>query len=277
MYKFKQPELHEIVFVKISPTIKDDNYVSLVDYDNIDGLILCTEITKYVSNIKKITKRDEIFPVIILSKENGYDLSYSKIKNDVRPLLKECYIFQQKIYNLLNKIGSILQINENTITNLIKHNISPSLYDDCINSKKNICKELYDSILVNSHILFDNIDFIIDFSMDDFDKEIKKHLIIHPHIIQKEFKLLIFEENSLRVLKYILNKISNLSDKYNYLLECKSSPIYFYRLTHSNIDDINEKVKELDEQIKNITEEYNCVFELSNDYVVIKKGETIFV
>lgn len=277
MYKYKEPELHEIVFVKLSQTIKDENYVSLIDYENIDGLILCTEITKYVSNIKKLVKRDEIFPVIVLSKESGYDLSYSKIKNDSRILLKECYEYQQKIYNLINKIGKLLEINIDTITNIIRHNLSPSIYDDSINSKKNLCKELYDSILVNSDILFNDINFELNFDKNDFNKEVKKNLIIKPYIIQKEFKLLIFEEESLQILKNVLNKICQITDKYNYKVECKSSPIYYYRITNTNINEINDFIKTIDSNIKQLTDEIKCLYEPKDNYNIIKNGETIFV
>ena len=88
MFSYKKPELHDIVFVKLKDIKSNDmgNYVDLIDYDNIEGLILCTEITKYNSNIKKIVKRDEIFPVVIINTDNGYDLSYSKIKNESKIL-----------------------------------------------------------------------------------------------------------------------------------------------------------------------------------------------
>ena len=73
MFSYKKPELHDIVFVKLKDIKSNDmgNYVDLIDYDNIEGLILCTEITKYNSNIKKIVKRDEIFPVVIINTDNG--------------------------------------------------------------------------------------------------------------------------------------------------------------------------------------------------------------
>ncbi len=282
MYKFNQPELHEIVFVQVSEKNKDENYVQLVDYDNIDGLVLCTEISKYNSNIKKVVKRNEIFPVVIISTEKGYDLSYSKIKNDSRILLKECYDYQKKIYNLINKISNILNINEESKNELIKVNLDPSIYDECINSNKNLPKELYESILIKSNILFENIENIKfdEKIIKNFNIEIQKLIIKKPTIIQKDFKLLIFDENSLEILKEILNKIEtiDITDIQNmeYNVECKSSPIYYYRISNTDINLINEFVKNIDDKIKEITENYNCNFNLNENYDIIKAGEILF-
>lgn len=282
MYRFKQPELHEIVFVQVSEKNKDQNYVQLVDYDNIDGLVLCTEITRFNSNIKKVVKRNEIFPVIIISTEKGYDLSYSKIKNDSRILLKECYDYQKKIFNLINKISNILNINEELKNELIKINLDPPTYDECVNSNKNLPKELYETFLLNSDILFENIENIkFDKNIiNNFNTEIQKMIIKKPTIIQKDFKLLIFDENSLEILKEILNKIQNIDiicvENIEYIVECKSSPIYYYRISHTDINKINDFVKYIDDKIKQITENYNCDFKLNENYDIIKAGEILF-
>jgi len=278
MYKFKQPELNEIVFVQISSDTKNKNYVNLIDYDNIDGLVLCTEITRFCSKIKKVVKQNEIFPVVVISTEKGYDLSYSKIKNDSRTLLKECYEYQVKIYNLITKISNILNIDKNIQEELIKNNIDPSIYNDCINTNKNYPKETYESILINSDILFENIEINNDIK-EAFNTEIQKRLIKKPYVIQKEFKLLMFDENSLELLKEVLKNIQNIIPIKNmeYLVECRSSPYYYYKLSHVDNKQIDDNVKFIDEEIKKITELYNCDFKLNENYNQIKSGELIFV
>ena len=73
------PKVHEIVFAKLSYSKSGiGNYVKLVEYDNIEGLVLCTEITKYKSDLKSLIKNDEVFPLVVLSAtDKGIDLSYS--------------------------------------------------------------------------------------------------------------------------------------------------------------------------------------------------------
>jgi len=255
------------------------NYVDFVDYDNIEGLILCTEITKYNANIKKIVKRDEIFPVVIIDiNNNNYDLSYSKIKDDSRNLLKECYEYSIKIFKLINKVSNNINLDNSIRDNLIKYNISNKVYENSINSKQNLYKILYETILKNPSKLFENNDENNDDNnfdntiVDKFSKNIKDNLIIKPNIIHKEFKLLMFEEHSLYKLKEMINKIKQL----NISVECKSSPIYYYILNDINLIEIDSIVEDIQQKISPILSEYNCNYTLVDGYQIIKKGEIIF-
>jgi len=281
MFSNKKPELHDIVFVRLKDTKTNDmgNYVDFVDYDNIEGLILCTEITKYNANIKKIVKRDEIFPVVIIDiNNNNYDLSYSKIKDDSRNLLKECYEYSIKIFKLINKVSNNINLDNSIRDNLIKYNISNKVYENSINSKQNLYKILYETILKNPSKLFENNDENNDDNnfdntiVDKFSKNIKDNLIIKPNIIHKEFKLLMFEEHSLYKLKEMINKIKQL----NISVECKSSPIYYYILNDINLIEIDSIVEDIQQKISPILSEYNCNYTLVDGYQIIKKGEIIF-
>jgi translation initiation factor 2 subunit 1 len=256
------------------------NYVRLVDYDNLEGLILCTEITRYKSNLKTLVKQDEIFPVIVISTSNGYDLSYSKIKQDQRILLKECYQYQQRLYKLIKTITAELNINHDIIDLIIKYNFDPKIYNDSINANINLCLESYNNALIDSDILFKKFSVNATDIQNNFKSQLNTHLEIKPYFVQKEFKLLIFDNQSLDKLKEILNKLKNIklddNDNINYILECRSSPIYQYKLIHTNLEKIEEKINIIDDKIKNICDNYNCVIEIKSNYDIIKKGEIIF-
>jgi len=272
MYKNK-PDLHEIVFVKLSEKTTDDNYVELVDYDDTDGLILKTEITKYYDNIKRVIKnKDDIFPVIVLDKNNGYDLSYSKIKDDSRKLLKSCHESAIMIYRLILTIAEELELEEDIIDDLVNTNISPLLYEDCINSNKNLFEETYNKILIDGTQLFNDTDTTYDDELiRQFNYEIQKRIIKNPYIINKEFKLLIFENNSLDILKKVLNKFSEFCT-----IECKSSPIYYYIINVLDLSELDDIIETTNHQINNILSDYHVSFEPKENYEVIKKGEILF-
>lgn len=281
MFSYKKPELHEIVFVQLKDVKSNNmgNYVDLIDYDNIEGLILCTEITKYNSNIKKIVKKDEIFPVTIINNDNGYDLSYSKIKQDSRILLKECYDFSTKLYKLINKISKYINLDKSIKDDLIKYNITNKMYEQSVNSKQNLYKNLYDSILIDPAKLFEHYEKYNDqIIIDKICSTIKENLTTKPYIIHKEFKLLIFDENSLEKLKEILNKIKNINitDNIEYTVECKSSPIYYYKIVNVHLNNINEITNNINNKIESIVSEYNCTCNFIDEYQIIKKGEIIF-
>ena len=69
MYLNNKPSIHDIVFVQLGTSSDKSigNYVQMVEYDNLEGLVLCTEITRFKSNLKTLVKRDEIFPVVVIN------------------------------------------------------------------------------------------------------------------------------------------------------------------------------------------------------------------
>ena len=288
MYHHNKPNLHDIVFVRLISQKKDSagNYVKLIEYNDLEGLVLCTEITKYKSNLKSLIKYDEIFPVIIISTSNGYDLSYSKIKKSSQDLLKECYEYQNKIYKLINSISNKINLDENIKNNIIKYNLSPQTYEQSVLSNNNMCKELYESILQNSDILFEKFEKNIvnptdnhDNILQTFKTQLQTQLEVKPYYIQKEFKLLVFDDNSLYILKEILNKIKliNVDTKYNYEIECRSSPYYYYKLTYKDFTDIENNMNIIDDSIKNICNDYHCEVNIDSNHKIIKKGEITFI
>jgi len=279
----RTPHIHDIVFVQLlnnNSQSSSGNYVKLVEYENLEGLVLCTEITKYKSNLKSLVKPDEIFPVIVISTLNGYDLSYSKIKFTHRKLLKECYDYQDKIYKLIKKITNELNINNDIIDLILKYNLNPNIYIECYNNNTNLCQEFYNNILVNSDILFDKFIFNVDNIKTDFKNCLQKHLEIKPNHVVKEFKLLIVDDTSLNILKETLNKIKNIKlddSNYDYNVECRSSPIYQYKLTHNDVQIIEEKIEYIDKQIQQICDNYKCILEIKDNYNILRKGEILFI
>lgn len=280
MYLNKHPHNHDIVFVQLinnSSSSKIGNYVKLVEYDNLKGLVLCTEITKYKSNLKTLIKPNEIFPVVVISTSNGYDLSYSKIKSTHQNLLKECYEYQDKTYKLIKKITKELEINTDIIELILKYNLDPKIYIECYNSNKNLCQDFYNNILSNSDILFDKFQFNVDNIKTLFKSSLQKNLEIKPYCIIKEFKLLVCDNQSLLKLKEILNKIKNIEqNNITYIVECKSSPIYQYKLIHSDLKYIENKITDIDNEIQNICNLYKTILEIKNNYDIINKGEILF-
>ena len=282
MYLNNKPSLHDIVFVQLGTSSDKSigNYVQMVEYDNLEGLVLCTEITRFKSNLKTLVKRDEIFPVVVISTSNGFDLSYSKIRKSSRTLLQDCYKYQIKISGLIDIICNELNLSEDIKKNIIKHNLSPKIYEQSANEDKNLCKELYDSILVNSDILFEKFEKIKNDIKNNFKICLSQHITINPYVIQKEFKLLLIDSQSLKNLKDLLQKIKNINiniDKeYKYEIACRTSPYYFYKISSNEITEIEEKIKYIDEQINNICSEYLCEINTENAYTIIKQGDITF-
>jgi len=269
------PKLHEIVFAKLSNKKSGmmGNYVKLVEYNDIEGLVLCTEITKYKSDLQSLVKHTDIFPLVVVEvNKNNIDLSYSKIKKNNIELLKECYNYQNKIRSIIKTICDDLSLD--LYDEMISHHITPENYDDSINQDKNIIKILYDSFLKEPSKLVEKIS----------DEEIKNKIIeyitnkviIKPYVTERDFKLTILEDNSLMILKQILGKIQIYCEKNNYTLSCKSSPIYQLKIQGIDLDIIKKQYDEINNYIKTKIEIYNVTYEFLNNIVVIKEVEFVF-
>jgi translation initiation factor 2 subunit 1 len=278
MYSNKTPKVHEIVFAQLVNKRSGDmgNYVDLVEYDNLEGLVLCTEITKYKANLKSIVKQGEIFPVVVIDvNKSGIDLSYSKVRKQSIDLLKSCYDYQTRLYNLLDESCKTLKLSDDIKNNIIHSNIIHDVYTDCVNSDKNIPKSLYETILKDPSTIFENtksIDINIQKQLNDI---INEKITIKPYHVERELKLCVFDNHSLSILKEILNKIKdiNIHDKLTFQLSCRSSPFYQIKIIGSNLDEISKYLTSLQNEIINISNNYNASIEFPNNYVIVKELE----
>lgn len=281
MYQNKLPKVHEIVFAQLVNKRSGDmgNYVDLVEYNNIEGLVLCTEITKYKANLKSIVKQGEIFPVVVIDINNsGIDLSYSKVKKQSIDLLKFCYEYQSRLYKLLNETCKALKLSDDITSSIIHSNIIHDVYTDCANSDKNIPKSLYENILKNPLTVFENTKNINNDIQKDFCDIIKQKITIKPYHVEREFKLCVFDNHSLTILKEILNKIKNIqinNSKLEFQVSCRSSPFYQIKIIGENLENINTYLTQIQNEITNILNDYNAVIEFPDKYIIVKELEYV--
>ncbi len=285
MYRNKTPDIHEIVFVQLSHNTLGENYVNLVEYDNLEGLVLCTEITRWKSNLKSLVKRDDIFPVVVIgNKDGGIDLSYSKIKDQHRKFLQECYEYQTKLYNLIDDISTELKVPDNFKDIIITNNFNPEVYVECITENTNIPKLNYESILENPTKIFDKIksQSLDTDQINNFCNLISSKIIMKPYHTERYFTLSVCDNNSLTKLKQILHDIKNikLDNHFDFDLSCKSSPVYQIKINDIDMDKIKEKYDILINQINNIIDDYkkenNIYFDFIDDINIIKQKEIYY-
>lgn len=78
-YEHKFPEKEELVMVKVKRIAEMGAYVSLLEYNGLEGMILMSELSKRrIRSVKKIVRvgRHEVVLVLRVDQEKGYiDLS----------------------------------------------------------------------------------------------------------------------------------------------------------------------------------------------------------
>nr|BAG59724.1 unnamed protein product [Homo sapiens] len=82
-YQHKFPEVEDVVMVNVRSIAEMGAYVSLLEYNNIEGMILLSELSRRrIRSINKLIRigRNECVVVIRVDKEKGYiDLSKRRL------------------------------------------------------------------------------------------------------------------------------------------------------------------------------------------------------
>jgi translation initiation factor 2 alpha subunit (eIF-2alpha) len=217
------PPMDSICFVELADYNMKSNdlgvYVKLIDYDMRDGFIPLTEISKWKTNISKIFRHGKIYPCLIFSYDtNIINLSFMKIKEEKREPLLEQFMFAQKI----KEIYKFLEDNKFEVKSVL----DPSMYDDLS------VKTLYYNILESPEKYFEK----------ETCELVKTKIKTEFSEGQKEFKLIICQDNGLNKLKESLQLFSSYLQKYisenlEIKIECISSPIYSMKLKFINLED----------------------------------------
>jgi len=79
MYSGEYPEVDDVVMVQVKRVAEMGAYVQLLEYNNIEGMILLSELTRRrIRSVTKLIKVGRIEPVMVLrvDRDKGYiDLS----------------------------------------------------------------------------------------------------------------------------------------------------------------------------------------------------------
>ncbi|KYQ49721.1 Eukaryotic translation initiation factor 2 subunit 1 [Trachymyrmex zeteki] len=82
-YKEKYPEVEDVVMVNVRSIAEMGAYVHLLEYNNIEGMILLSELSRRrIRSINKLIRVGKTEPVVVIrvDKEKGYiDLSKPKV------------------------------------------------------------------------------------------------------------------------------------------------------------------------------------------------------
>jgi translation initiation factor 2 alpha subunit (eIF-2alpha) len=282
-YSNSEPQIRGIVFIKpIQHKIKSENgvYVEMIEFNNLEGFIPCTEINRWKVNLDTFFKYDKIYPCLVLRKYNEnpstYDLSYIKIKKTDIKLLEDAYNYMLKIVNIIKKLIVDEKMSDESakylIENTIHKSLSQNLYDECISEQKNIIKLLYNEILINPNKLFKYSKYSIN-EIENFVQKIKERITIKPMILNKEFKLIILENNSLEKIKNTINNINKLicDSNINSKIECKSSPIYYFRVEDFDKEKLKSNIKLILQLISNEITNYMTINDLTFEETCIRE------
>ncbi|CAF0821749.1 unnamed protein product [Didymodactylos carnosus] len=116
-YKQKLPETDDLVMVNVANIEEMGVYVSLLEYNNIEGMILLTELSRRrIRSINKLIRvgRNEVVVVVRVDRDKGYiDLSKRRVSPEDISKCEEKFVRGKTVNSILRHTAEVLEIKTN--------------------------------------------------------------------------------------------------------------------------------------------------------------------
>lgn len=111
-YEARYPEVDELVMVQVRQIAEMGAYVKLLEYDNIEGMILLSELSRRrIRSIQKLIRvgRNEVVVVLRVDKEKGYiDLSKRRVSPEDITKCEERFMKARTVSSIMRHVASRL-------------------------------------------------------------------------------------------------------------------------------------------------------------------------
>ncbi|KAM3326802.1 hypothetical protein P3S67_001928 [Capsicum chacoense] len=115
MYESKYPEVDQAVMIQVKSMADSGAYVSLLEYNNIEGMILFSELSRRrIRSISSLIKVGRIEPVMVLrvDKEKGYiDLSKRRVSEEDISACEERYNKSKLVHSIMRHVAETMKID----------------------------------------------------------------------------------------------------------------------------------------------------------------------
>merc|ERR1711998_433423 len=110
MYQQRFPKVEDVVIVQVRSIADMGAYVSLLEYGNIEGMILLSELSRRrIRSINKLVRvnKTEVVMVLRVDKEKGYiDLSKRRVDPEDVGRCEDRYNKAKQVHSVLRHIAS---------------------------------------------------------------------------------------------------------------------------------------------------------------------------
>jgi len=116
-YKEKYPEVEDVVMVNVRSIAEMGAYVHLLEYNNIEGMILLSELSRRrIRSINKLIRVGKTEPVVVIrvDKEKGYiDLSKRRVSPEDVEKCTERFAKAKAVNSILRHVAELLHYDTN--------------------------------------------------------------------------------------------------------------------------------------------------------------------
>lgn len=243
-YEEKYPEIDSFVMVNVKQIADMGAYVKLLEYDNIDGMILLSELSRRrIRSIQKLIRvgRNEVVVVLRVDKEKGYiDLSKRRVSPEDIVKCEERYNKSKMVHSIMRHVAEKTQTPIETLYESIAWPLNKK-YGHSIDAFK---------LSITNPDVWSDITFPSEAVADELKSYIGKRLTPQPTKVRADIEVTCFEYDGIDAVKAALRTAEARNTEDNQVkVRLVSPPLYV--LTSTCLDK-NVGIQRLEEAIVDI-------------------------
>lgn len=209
-YEATFPELEEVVVVQVKRIVDMGAYVSLLEYDGQEGMMLLSELSKRrIRSVSKLLKvgRTEICMVLRVDEDKGYvDLSKRRVAPEDATAKEEQFAKAKAVHGIMRHVAHSSDIEVEELCNKVSWPLYAKYKDAFDAFRRHVVGEIN---------LWDEIDFsqpgkdlsdIADKLKEDIELNLKRKLIQHQLKLRAKIEVSCSEYDGIDAIKEALNK-----------------------------------------------------------------------
>ncbi|KAI5289120.1 eukaryotic translation initiation factor 2 subunit alpha [Ascosphaera aggregata] len=245
-YEEKFPEIDSYVMVNVKQIADMGAYVKLLEYDNIDGMILLSELSRRrIRSIQKLIRvgRNEVVVVLRVDKEKGYiDLSKRRVSPEDVAKCEERYNKSKLVHSIMRHVAEKTEIPMERLYETIAWPLNRK-YGHCIDAFK---------ISIADPDVWEQVTFPNQVVKDELLGYIAKKLTPHPTKVRADIEVTCFSYEGIDAVKTALRTAeAQNSEDCQVKVRLVSPPLYV--LTSHTLDKA-KGIQVLEDAIETITE-----------------------
>ncbi|KOS22793.1 Eukaryotic translation initiation factor 2 subunit alpha [Escovopsis weberi] len=257
-YEEKYPAIDSFVMVNVKQIGEMGAYVKLLEYDNIDGMILLSELSRRrIRSIQKLIKvgRNEVVVVLRVDKEKGYiDLSKRRVSPEDAAKCEERYNKSKMVHSIMRHVAEKTQTSIESLYDTIAWPLSRK-FGHSIDAFK---------LSITNPDVWGDVAFPSQAVEDELKLYISKRLTPQPVKLRADVEVTCFGYDGIDAIKAALRKAeANNSEEQQIKVRLVAPPLYV--LTSTSLDK-NQGISLLQDAIVDV----RTTIEASGGSLVVK-------
>jgi translation initiation factor 2 subunit 1 len=250
MYEQKYPEVDDLVVVEVKSIEEMGAYVSLKEYNDIEGMILLSELSRRrIRSINKLVRvgRLEVVLVLRVDKEKGYiDLSKRRVSEDEFKKCEEKYNKSKTVHSIIRHVAESLHCDMEPLY----QKFGWPLY-----KKYGHAYDAFKLALNDPDLAFEGLNLSEELKQILLNN-IKRRLTPQPVKVRADIEVTCFQYDGIDAIKSALKKGEESSQDPPIKIKLVAPPLYVVVTTHTDKDVAIKSLNDAISVIKKEIEQY---------------------